>query len=637
MSKLLIVPTLFCLSWLGFALIHTHKTITGTVTDSVTHQKLAGVKITVQGTATETKTDGQGNYSIQVAGNLSVLVFTYSGYAPKNIPINNLSRIDVKLVRGQRKVVVASKDKAYQPKNETKQEDLTLNKTSIITQEAETSEDMYFMEPNMARSVASPVMTQDYNTESYSTIHENIFHEALRNPLSTFSIDVDAASYSNIRRFVDLGQAPPKDAVRIEEMINYFEYDYPQPTGNVPFSITTEVSECPWNPKNQLVHIGLQGKNIPTQNLPPSNLVFLIDVSGSMQDANKLPLLKSAFGLLIEQLRPQDHVAIVVYAGAAGLVLPSTSGNQKEKIRNALNQLEAGGSTAGGQGIELAYKVAQEYFQKEGNNRIILATDGDFNVGASSDAEMERLIEQKRSTGIFLTVLGFGMGNYKDSKMEILADKGDGNYAYIDNLLEGKKVFVNEFGGTLFTIAKDVKIQIEFNPVLVKAYRLVGYENRALKNEDFNNDKKDAGELGSGHNVTALYEIVPTGESSDNSSGTIDPLKYQKNVVDPKAYKAREMMTVKLRYKKPNETTSSLIEKTLDDHKTPLSKTSDNFRFSAAVAEYAMLLCESEYKGNATYNQVITLATQAKGKDEEGYRIEFINMVKASEFLQAKR
>ncbi|MDJ1472069.1 YfbK domain-containing protein [Xanthocytophaga flava] len=638
MSKLLIVPTLFCLSWLGFALIHTHKTITGTVTDSVTHQKLAGVKITVQGTATETKTDGQGNYSIQVAGNQSVLVFTYSGYAPKNIPINNLSRIDVRLVKGRRKPVVASNEKAYQPKDVAKRKNIVDKEISITTQEEIEAAEMYFTESNMAPpGVASPVMTQDYNIESYSTIHENIFHEALRNPLSTFSIDVDAASYSNIRRFVDLGQAPPKDAVRIEEMINYFEYDYPQPTGNVPFSITTEVSECPWNPKNRLVHIGLQGKNIPTQNLPPSNLVFLIDVSGSMQDANKLSLLKSAFGLLIEQLRPQDHVAIVVYAGAAGLVLPSTSGNQKEKIRNALNQLEAGGSTAGGQGIELAYKVAQEYFQKEGNNRIILATDGDFNVGASSDAEMERLIEQKRSTGIFLTVLGFGMGNYKDSKMEILADKGDGNYAYIDNLLEGKKIFVNEFGGTLFTIAKDVKIQIEFNPAQVKAYRLVGYENRTLKNEDFNNDKKDAGELGSGHNVTALYEIVPTGESSDNSSGTIDPLKYQKNVVDPKAYKAREMMTVKLRYKKPNETTSSLIETTLVDHKTPLSKTSDNFRFSAAVAEYAMLLRESEYKGNATYNQVITLATQAKGKDEEGYRIEFINMVKASEFLQAKR
>ncbi|MDJ1503287.1 YfbK domain-containing protein [Xanthocytophaga agilis] len=637
MSKLLIVPTLFCLSWLGFALIHTHKTITGTVTDSVTHQKLAGVKITVYGTATETKTDGQGNYSIQVVGNKSVLVFTYSGYAPKSLSVNNLSQIDVKLVKGQRRSVISAKDKAYQPKYETKQEDLTLNETSITTQEGETSKEMYFMEPNIASKVAPPAIASDYNTESYNTIHENIFQEALRNPLSTFSIDVDAASYSNVRRFVELGQAPPKDAVRIEEMINYFEYDYPQPSGNVPFSITTEVSECPWNPKNRLVHIGLQGKNIPTQNLPPSNLVFLIDVSGSMQDANKLPLLKSAFGLLIEQLRPQDHVAIVVYAGAAGLVLPSTSGNQKEKIRNALNQLEAGGSTAGGQGIELAYKVAQEYFQKDGNNRIILATDGDFNVGSSSDAEMERLIEKKRSTGIFLTVLGFGMGNYKDSKMEILADKGDGNYAYIDNLLEGKKVFVNEFGGTLFTIAKDVKIQIEFNPAQVKAYRLVGYENRALKNEDFNNDKKDAGELGSGHNVTALYEIVPTGESSDNSSDTIDPLKYQKNVVDPKAYKAREMMTVKLRYKKPNETTSSLIETTLADNKTPLSKTSDNFRFSAAVAEYAMLLRDSEYKGTATYNQVITLATQAKGKDEEGYRIEFINMVKASEFLQAKR
>ena len=348
----------------------------------------------------------------------------------------------------------------------------------------------------------------EFNTEQYNRIYDNEFLMAKDNPLSTFSIDVDTASYSNIRRFLNNNQLPPKDAVRIEEMINYFSYDYPQPKENEPFSVTTEVAACPWNKDHQLVLIGLQGRNVETANLPPSNLVFLLDVSGSMQDTDKLPLIKSAFRLLVDQLRPQDRVSIVVYAGSSGLVLDSTPGDQKQVILQAIDSLNAGGTTAGGEGIKLAYEIAKKNLMKDGNNRVILATDGDFNVGVSSDGDLIRMIEEKRNDGIFLTILGFGMGNYKDAKMEQLADKGNGTIAYIDNLLEAKKVFVSGLSGTLLTIAKDVKIQVEFNPTKIKAYRLIGYENRMLKKEDFNDDKKDAGEIGAGHSVTALYEIA---------------------------------------------------------------------------------------------------------------------------------
>jgi Ca-activated chloride channel homolog len=410
-------------------------------------------------------------------------------------------------------------------------------------------------------------------------------------------------------------------------MINYFDYDYDQPKGDDPFSINTEISSAPWNTKHKLVHIGLQGKNIAKENLPPSNLVFLIDVSGSMDDPNKLPLLKTSFKMLVGQMREQDRVAIVVYAGAAGLVLPSTSGADKKKILEALDNLEAGGSTAGGAGINLAYSVAKENFMKNGNNRVILATDGDFNVGESSNGGMERLIEEKRKDGIFLTALGFGMGNYKDSKMEILADKGNGNYFYIDSILEAQKALVNEFGGTLFTIAKDVKLQIEFNPARVKAYRLIGYENRLLRSEDFNDDRKDAGELGSGHSVTALYEIIPVGVESEFSR--IDDLKYQKNKVAASASGSKEIMTVKFRYKKPDGDVSKLIVHPLLDDNVALNKTSENFKWSAAVAGLGMLLRDSEYIKDFQYEDVLQLAQSSKGKDEDGYRIEFINMVKS--------
>ncbi len=477
----------------------------------------------------------------------------------------------------------------------------------------------------------SPGFKTDYNTESYNKINDNGFKETKKDPLSTMSIDVDRASYSNVRRFITQGSLPPADAVRVEEMINYFSYNYPQPKGNTPFSITTEYTECAWNKKHNLIHIGIQGKELQTTSLPANNLVFLIDVSGSMESADKLPLLKSGMRLLVDQLRPQDRVSIVVYAGAAGLVLPSTPGNEKEKIMDAIEQLQAGGSTAGGEGIILAYKIAKENLLKTGNNRVILATDGDFNVGASSDGEMVSLIEKKRNDGIFLTVLGFGTGNIKDSKMEQLADKGNGNYAYIDNILEAKKVLVKEMGGTLLTIAKDVKIQIEFNPAKVKAYRLVGYENRLLNNEDFNDDKKDAGELGAGHTVTAIYEIIPAG--SDELVASVDPLKYQQTTSTTLS-SGNEVMTVKFRYKEPKEDVSKLITEVVTDKKTAFAAASENCMFSSAVAQFGMVLRDSQYKGDADYKSVIALAKQAKGKDEEGYRAEFIRLVEMAELIK---
>jgi Ca-activated chloride channel family protein len=483
--------------------------------------------------------------------------------------------------------------------------------------------------PSMPFPPASPV---DFNTESYDRVNENAFLDVIKNPLSTFSIDVDTASYTNVRRFITDGRLPPRDAVRIEELVNYFTYDYPQPSKGEPFSFTTELTEAPWKSGNRLLLIGLQGVRIPLEKLPPANLVFLIDVSGSMEEENKLPLLVKSFKLLVGQLRPQDRVAIVVYAGRAGLVLPSTSGGEKRTILAALDSLHAGGSTAGGQGIELAYKVARENFMKNGNNRVILATDGDFNVGASSDAEMERLIEEKRKDGVFLSVLGYGMGNYKDSKMQKLADRGNGNYAYIDTLLEAKKVLISQFGGTLMTIAKDVKLQVEFNPAKVKAYRLIGYEKRMLRTEDFADDKKDAGELGSGHTVTALYEIVP----ADGAGAGSRELTYQTTRVKDSAKTSAELATIRFRYKKPQADVSKELVRKIPAAVTKPDKAGNTINFAAAVAEWGMLLRNSEHKGNASYAQVLGLARAAKGADDEGYRAEFIRLVEMSELLDVK-
>ena len=472
------------------------------------------------------------------------------------------------------------------------------------------------------------------NTEAYAHVEENPFYEAARAPLSTFSIDVDTASYSNTRRFVTNGQLPPPAAVRIEELINYFSYDYPQPAGNAPFSVTTEVAECPWNGEHRLVQIGLQGRRIRRENLPPANLVFLLDVSGSMNDANKLPLVKTALRMLTEQLTERDRVAIVVYAGSSGLVLPSTPGDRRAEIISALERLEAGGSTNGGEGIQLAYRVAQENFIREGTNRVILATDGDFNVGTTSEGELVRVIEEKRQSGVFLSVLGFGTGNLKDSTMESLADKGNGNYAYIDSPAEARKVLGGEIGGTIFTIAKDVKIQVEFNPRQVAGYRLIGYENRLLRAEDFNDDRKDAGEIGSGHSVTALYEIVPFGRKVATSG--VDELKYQQPATPTDHANTTEMLTVKLRYKEPREEESRLLSVGLADAKGSLANASENFKFASAVAEFGLLLRNSKYKGDATFDEVLQLARASTGADLQGYRSDFIKLVETARSLPAR-
>lgn len=607
---------------LGF-LTAQDRNIYGIVSAASDKSPLPGVNVLLKGTTVGTVTDANGKYSITVPATGGTLVFGFIGMVTQEIALDFKNEVNVALVDDSNQL------------SEVVVTGLAGKAAGIRQRHAKSVSDSMgagYAQPLMSGQNTTSVGELDseenypnWNTESYNSISENIFHGALKNPLSTFSIDVDAASYSNMRRFIQNGQRPPKDAVRIEEMVNYFDYDYAQPTEEHPFSIYTEIANAPWNANHKLVHIGLQGKKIPTDNLPPSNLVFLIDVSGSMSDMNKLPLLVSSFKLLVEQLRAQDRVAIVVYAGAAGCVLPSTSGADKKTIVAALDNLQAGGATAGGEGINLAYAIAKENFRENGNNRVILATDGDFNVGESSDAAMERLIESKRKDGIFLTVLGYGMGNYKDSKMETLADKGNGNYAYIDNILEAQKVLVNEFGGTLFTIAKDVKLQIEFNPSKVQAYRLIGYENRMLKSEDFNNDKKDAGELGSGHTVTALYEIIPVDVAS--AFYKIDDLKYQKVSVPKSAEHTNELMTVKFRYKKPDADVSKLIVHPLLDGEA--RKTSENFSWSAAVAAFGMLLRDSEYIKDFTYDDVLMLAQSARGEDKEGYRGEFINLVKS--------
>jgi Ca-activated chloride channel family protein len=469
------------------------------------------------------------------------------------------------------------------------------------------------------------------NTESYDVIEENAFLLASDRPLSTFSVDVDRASYSNVRRFLNSGQSPPKDAIRIEEMVNYFPYSYPNPSRAEPVSIITGLGKAPWNRSHQLLMIGLKARPILLGDLPANNLVFLIDVSGSMMSDDKLPLVKSAFELLVNQLRPQDRVSIVVYAGNAGLVLPSTSGSEKTAILDAIARLEAGGSTAGGAGLRLAYDVAQKNFITGGNNRVILATDGDFNVGVSSDAEMVRLIEERRASGVFLTALGFGTGNLKDSKMEKLADHGNGHYAYVDNLLEAKKVFVRELGATLRTVAKDVKLQLEFNPSRVAAYRLIGYENRLLSDADFANDAKDAGDMGAGHAVTALYEIIPASAENDPDLPEATRLRYQKMRSAAPSTKSGELLRLKLRYKEPDASKSSMITRVvMDNSQTP----APDFRFAAAVAEFGMILRDSKYRKNASYRNVIETAGQTLGEDPDGLRSEFVELVKKASALQ---
>jgi Ca-activated chloride channel homolog len=479
---------------------------------------------------------------------------------------------------------------------------------------------------------------QEFNTATYDKVEENPFLPAATNPLSTFSIDVDTASYANVRRFINSGSLPPKDAVRVEEMINYFSYDYREPEGDKPFSIDLDATSCPWEPSHRLLRIGLKGREVANEKRPASNLVFLLDVSGSMMPAERLPLVKNAMRLLVDKLGEKDRVAIVVYAGGSGLVLNSTSGSEKEKILRALEELKAGGSTNGADGIELAYKVAADNFINGGVNRVILATDGDFNIGVTNQGDLIRLIEQKAKTGVFLSVLGVGTDNLKDSTMQKLADKGNGNYAYLDSVDEARKVLVQQINGTLMTIAKDVKIQVEFNPARVASYRLIGYEKRMLRKEDFNNDKVDAGEIGAGHTVTALYEVVPAGAGAVDPAGSVppvDPLKYGTNKADT-TNGSQEVVTVKLRYKKPDGETSELTERSLVDNGSKFENAAPDLKFAAAVAEFGMLLRDSPYKGKGSFGAVIEWAREGKGRDLAGYRAGFIEMAREAQTLKPR-
>lgn len=487
---------------------------------------------------------------------------------------------------------------------------------------------------------------QDFNTAAYDKVEENPFLPAATNPLSTFSIDVDTASYSNVRRFINNGSLPPKDAVRVEEMINYFSYDYREPEGDKPFSIDLDSTECPWDRSHRVLRIGLKGREVANEKRPASNLVFLLDVSGSMLPAERLPLVKQAMRLLVDKLGEKDRVAIVIYAGGSGLALSSTGGHEKEKILRALEELKAGGSTNGADGIELAYKVAADNFIKGGVNRVILATDGDFNIGVTNQGDLIRLIEEKAKGGVFLSVLGVGTDNLKDSTMQKLADKGNGNYAYLDSVEEARKVLVQQINGTLMTIAKDVKIQVEFNPARVASYRLIGYEKRLLRKEDFNNDKIDAGEIGAGHTVTALYEVVPAGSGATDPAASVppvDPLKYQtpnpaavaSTYPDPKN-QSPEMVTVKLRHKKPEGDTSELTERSFTDNGSKFENAAPDLKFAAAVAEFGMILRDSQYKGKGTLGAVIEWAQEGRGPDRTGYRAGFIELARKAQTLKPR-
>lgn len=578
--------------------------VSGIVKDASDGSPLIGCSVQVKGTSRGTVTDEKGRYSIE-ANKGEKLVFSFIGYTTETELVKS-STLNVELHA----------------------DELMFEECVVIGYGNAESSRAAVANCKMQVACISYDMA---NTEQYKSIQENGFKQVKKSPLSTFSIDVDAASYSNMRRYLNQGELPPADAIRTEELVNYFTYNYPQPTGNDPVKITTEVGDCPWEPAHRLVRIGLKAREIPSDHLPASNLVFLIDVSGSMYGATRLDLVISSLKLLVDNLREKDRVAIVTYSGSAGLALPSTQGNDKQKIKEALENLTAGGSTAGGQGIQLAYKIARQNFMPNGNNRIILCTDGDFNVGVSSEDGLQKLVEKERQSDVFLTVLAYGMGNYKDNLVQTLAEKGNGNHAYIDNLQEANRILVNEFGATMHTVAKDVKLQVEFNPSQVQAYRLIGYESRLLEDEDFNNDAKDAGEMGAGHTVTAFYEVIPTGANT-NYAGKVDDLKYQKikeTVATPSG--SKELLTVKLRYKAPDGDVSKKIELPLMDLKN--DNVSSDYRFASAVAMFGQLLRDSEYKGNASYDKVISLAKQGLENDEKGYRREFIRLVESAKGL----
>jgi len=582
-------------------------TVTGIVTDAADGTSITGCSVVNNRSKSGAITEVNGRYSIQ-AQKGDVLLFRFIGYKEEKRVVKS-AKLDVKM----------------------KTDDVALEECVVVgygTMKTKAMSGAYVA----VCPTAMYDMDTRMNTEEYDRIQENGFKSVADTPLSTFSIDVDPASYSNMRRFINRGELPPADAIRTEELVNYFSYDYPKPTGNDPVKITVEAGTCTWNTAHRLVRIGLKAKEIPTEQLPASNLVFLIDVSGSMWGANRLDLVKSSLKLLVNNLRNKDKVAIVTYAGSAGVKLEATSGGDKQKIREAIDELTAGGSTAGGAGIHLAYQIAKKNFISDGNNRIILCSDGDFNVGVSSAEGLEQLIEKERKSGVHLTVLGYGMGNYKDKKIQVLAEKGNGNHAYIDNLQEANRVLVGEFGATLHTVAKDVKLQVEFNPSQVQAYRLIGYESRLLKDEDFNNDAKDAGDMGAGHTVTAFYEVIPAGVKNEYV-GKVDDLKYQKKEkMTLKPTGSDELLTVKLRYKAPDKDVSRKMELPFVDNKG--DSVSSDFRFASAVAMFGQLLRDSDFKGTADYDKVIKLAKQGLNNDERGYRREFIRLVEAAKGLE---
>ncbi len=627
----------------------TTRTLTGRITNAQ-GQGLPGVTILLKGTALGTSTNASGHYVLAgVPAQGARLVFSYVGYVTQELAVpagsgafNVVLRADHKALN---EVVVTRPNgrvpgvAVSRPARKTRQYDKSvtlkgnLEAPGLSSLSGESNQVVEEVIENKVYTYAVPPRPEAGAGDTYANIQENAFHPVAREPLSTFSLDVDNASYTNVRRFLNEGQLPPRDAVRVEEMLNYFQYQLPAPAAAAPapVRISAELSSCPWAAGHQLARIGIQARKMETASLPPANLVFLVDVSGSMMGADRLPLVRAGLRLLVRQLRPQDHVALVAYAGAAGLVLPPTPGSQQNALLDAIDRLEAGGSTAGGAGLRLAYSVAQQNFRKEGNNRVILATDGDFNVGESSDAAMEQLIVNQRETGVFLTVLGVGRGNLRDSRMELLADKGNGNYAYLDNLDEARRTLVAQFGGTLFTVAKDVKLQVEFNPARVASYRLLGYENRLLANEDFNNDRKDAGELGAGHTVTALYEIVPVGSTNP----LVDKLKYQpgQDVLTKSAALTAELLTVKLRYQEPQGSTSQLLAQPLAGAALPITQASVDQQFAAAVAEFGLLLRQSEQRGTATYASAAQLAQAGRGPDATGYRAELLRLIQLAEGL----
>ena len=621
------------------------RKIRGMVSDE-SGERLIGASVLVKGTSVGTASDVDGMYEIDVPKGHDILVFSYVGFSSIEKNLGSTDTLDVTLksstmlcdisVVEYEVPLIGNSDqlagKVPRIKRRSKRDGKTnLHVDGIRISNAGVPHDKG---KNGRNRLSNAEYNFDNSNESNDVIVENRYQDAITKPISTFSIDVDRASYANVRRYVQRGQNPPKSAVRIEEMVNYFDYDYPQPEEDHPFSMTAEIGTCPWNKDHLLAHIGVQGKEIPMGELPASNLVFLIDVSGSMAAQNKLPLVKQSFKLLIDQLREKDRVAIAVYAGSSGLVLPPTSGTSKEVIWKALENLRSGGSTAGAAGIRLAYNTARKHFIQGGNNRVIIATDGDFNVGIRSDEEMVKLIESERKSGIFLSVLGYGMGNYKDSKMQKLADYGNGNHAYIDDLSEARKVFIHEFGGTLFTIAKDVKIQIEFNEKHIAGYRLIGYENRMLNTEDFKDDTRDAGELGSGHSVTALYELIPKSSSGPWIDSLVVAEKDKRETVNKMT--PDTWFKLKMRYKKPDGHISEKVEVPILHTVASLNKTSNNFQWAAAVVAYGMHLRNSRFKGDANLDLIKTLAKNSIGRDEHGYRQAFVEMLEVSPAL-AKR